>query len=436
MKTNKSVVGPRVKTHEGGQAVNTNAYSQLRRSVLSCLLWEKEFYESGEEIADRIEKLAGQVDVDQLASLCIEARTDFNLRHVPLLLLCALIKRGGQLVGDTIRDTITRADELSELVSLYWRKGKSPLSKQMKIGLGAAFRKFNEYQLAKYNQDRSVKLRDVLFLTHAKPEDKKQAALWKRLVNGDLKTPDTWEVQLSAGKDKRETFERLIREGGLGYLALLRNLRNMTEAGCDIDLVEAAIRARKGADRVLPFRYIAAARCAPAYSNALNDAMLATIKDLRQFDGTTLILVDVSGSMDDKLSSKSDMTRMDAAVALGVLWPGRKRVVTFSQDLVECHAWAGLPGVDSIIRSQPHGGTYLSQAIAACERLPHDRLIVITDEQSADGCIKPAQGIRGYLINVASAKNGVGYGPHWTHLDGFSESVFRFIYEIENENNR
>ena len=67
----------------------------------------------------------------------------------------------------------------------------------------------------------------MLFLVHAKPKDDSQAALWKRLVDGELATPDTSEVELSAGKDKKETFERLLLEGKLGGLAVLRNLRNM-----------------------------------------------------------------------------------------------------------------------------------------------------------------------------------------------------------------
>jgi len=58
-----------------------------------------------------------------------------------------------------------------------------------------------------------VKLRDVLLLCHAKAEKRGAGALWKKLVENTLESPDTWEVALSAGKDKRETWERLLREG-------------------------------------------------------------------------------------------------------------------------------------------------------------------------------------------------------------------------------
>src|SRR6185436_11835319 len=91
--------------------------------------------------------------------------------------------------------------------------------------------------LAKYDRAGQVKLRDVLFLSHAKPKDAAQAALWKQFVDGRLPVPDTWEVALSAtGQSqaaKREVWERLLRENKLGALALLRNLRNMKQAGVD-----------------------------------------------------------------------------------------------------------------------------------------------------------------------------------------------------------
>ena len=64
------------------------------------------------------------------------------------------------------------------------------------------------------------------------------------------------------------------------------------------------------------------------------------------------------------------------------------------------------------------------------ESIEYDRIIVITDEQSSDKFGGPKT--RGYLINVASNKNGVGYGP-WVHIDGFSERVLDYIYEIEAE---
>lgn len=421
-------------THGGVPAFAHNTPIQtLRRSVLSCLLWETEFYEDGLGIADRIVETAAKVDTAALAALAIEARTGHNLRHVPLLLLCELAKRGGKIVGDTIYQTIQRADEPAEFLTLYWRNGKRPLAKQVKLGLARAIRKFNAYQLAKYNRDKAIKLRDVLFMVHAKPQDDEQAALWKRLVDGTLEAPDTWEVALSSGADKKATWERLLAEGQLGYLALLRNLRNMMDVGVDANQVRTAILARKGAQRVLPFRYVAAARACPQMEPHLDQALSEAIAELEPLPGNTTILVDVSGSMSTPLSAKSDLRRMDAAAALASIINGNIRVFSFSEDLVEVPPRRGMAGVDSIIHSQPNRGTALAGAVQYVNaNISHDRLIVVTDEQATDGRVPDPFCKRAYMVNVASYKHGVGYGK-WTHLDGFSEGILRYIHAIEND---
>lgn len=432
--TNKKAKTSPLFTAEGGRAsLHLTPMQCLRRSVMSCLLFEKEFYEDGEEITARIHRLAKEVPPEDLAALAVEVRTEGKLRHAPLLLLDALTLTGAGkpgLVSNAICDTIQRADEMAELLAIYWRKGRKPLSGQLKKGIAKAFPKFNAHTLAKYNRNNAVKMKDVLFLSHAKPKDEAQAETWKKLIDGTLESPDTWEVALSAQADKKETFERLIREDKLGYLALLRNVRNMVQAGCDLDLVRNAIIARKnGADRVLPFRYVAAARACPQMEPAIDAALSEAIGEMDPLPGRTIVLVDVSGSMDDKLSAKSDLKRIDAGAALAAIIYGDLRVFTFSHGTVEVPPRRGMAGIDAIIKSQPHGSTYLGNAVAKINTLPHDRLIVITDEQSHDNVPDPVAS-RAYLINIASNKNGVGYGK-WTHIDGFSENVLKWIAAFE-----
>lgn len=424
------------RTHEGAPAVpRLSEEKMLRRSVLSCLLWEDEFYEDGQAIAARIIAAAEKVEPTILAGIAIEAREVFNLRHVPLLLLEVLSRtgKGEKLVADTVARVIQRADELGELVAIHHRMGgKKMLPAQMRKGLARAFAKFDAYALAKYDRDSAVKLRDVLRLVRPLPKDAEQSALWKGVKDRTLEAPDTWEVALSGGADKKETFERLLREGKLGYLALLRNLRNMAGAGVDDELVRRAIVARKGgAHRVFPFRYVAAARVVPRFEPALDEALQAAIAEMKPLPGKTIILVDVSGSMDCPLSAKSDMRRIDAAAALGAIVLGDVRLFTFSNYVVEVPPRRGMAGVDAIVGSQPHGGTYLGAALAKIYKLAHDRLIVVTDEQSHDRVPDPVAA-KSYMINVASNRNGVGYG-RWIHIDGFSEGVIRFIAEAEND---
>src|ERR1700732_4930461 len=191
--------GPR--THEGAPARNISPQLQLRRSVLACLLWESQFYEDGVEIAGRIAELAPKVAAEKVAALAIEGRERMKLRHAPLLLVreMARHKTHRALVSETLAQIIQRADELAEFVAIYWKDGRTPLSGQVKKGLASAFPKFDEYQLAKYDRGGAIRLRDVLFLCHAKPRDAAQAGVWKKLTWGRLNAPDTWEVTVSSG---------------------------------------------------------------------------------------------------------------------------------------------------------------------------------------------------------------------------------------------
>ncbi|HVH88068.1 MAG TPA: TROVE domain-containing protein [Terriglobales bacterium] len=423
--------GPR--THEGAPARQISPELQLRRSVLACLLWESQFYEDGVEIAGRIAELVPKVAAEKVAGLAVEAREQMKLRHAPLLLVreMARHKTHRAPVSDTLARVIQRADELAEFVAIYWKDGRVPLSGQVKKGLAAAFPKFDEYQLAKYDRGGPIKLRDVLFLCHAKPRDEAQAAVWKRLISGQVTTPDTWEVALSTGADKREAWERLLREQKLGALALLRNLRNMRDAGVDESLVLSALSSMNTA-RVLPFRFLAAARYAPQWEESLEQAMLKSVAGAEKLPGKTIVLVDISGSMTAPLSRRSEMQRTDAAYGLAVLLreiAEKVAVFSFSNDLVEVPARRGFALRDAIDRSQQHGATNLGKAVEELNRKQKcDRLIVITDEQAHDRV--PAPNSKGYVINVASYKNGVGYGK-WTHIDGWSESVIEYIRALE-----
>lgn len=418
-------------THEGAPAMELSPLQELRRSVMSCLLWENTFYESGVDIATRLEVLVAKNKAQDVADIALEARTDYRLRHAPLLLACALTRSAqGKVVGDTIYNVIQRADELAEILAVYWRGGRQPLSAQMKRGLARAWNKFNAYELAKYNRDGAVKLCDSLFLCHAKPKNKGLEKVWQQLVAGTLQSPDTWEVNLSAGKDKKQTFERLLRENKLGCLALLRNLRNMRESGVDKRLVFKALKEGAKYAKALPFRFVAAANAVPAWEGAIDEAMQIALKGMDTLTGKTVVLVDVSGSMSCRLSNKSDLNRIDAAGALTALVAGIAgdyEVYTFDTCVHEIPARKGMALIDAIKRSGG-GATYLGKAVAGMNRLDYDRLIVITDEQSHDPV--PAPKGRGYMINVASYRNGVGYGP-WVHIDGFSEAVIRFIQEYE-----
>lgn len=443
MRTNTpTTVEPPARTYEGAPAHIPAPKTQLIRQVATCMLWESTFYEKGSTIADQIAKTCAITPLVEIARVAKLARTELKLRHAPLFLLAQMNKRRLEapgLLAGTVPDVVQRADELAELVSIVCKvEGREPkhakkiLSHGLQKGLARAFRKFNEYALAKYDREGAIRLRDVLFLCHPKPKDAEQAELWKRVASKTLATPDTWEVALSAGADKKATWERLISEKQLGYMALLRNLRNMTEANVSQALVERALLDGAENSRALPFRFIAAAKHAPAYAQALSDSMLKAISGERKLPGVTAIVVDVSGSMDAEISGKSEINRWQAAAGVAIL--AREvcefaRVFTFSNQVVEVQNLRGLPLLVGIDKSQGHGGTALRGALEAIfrERKDLNRVIVFTDEQSSDGVAAVPAGVTAYMVNVASYEPALMLGKGWTRINGFSERIVDWI---------
>jgi 60 kDa SS-A/Ro ribonucleoprotein len=429
------------RTHEGGLARTPTPMHQLLRQVSTCLLFERTYYSDGNTIAQEIADTCRRVEPREIARVAVLARTVLKLRHVPLFLLTQLDKRRAEapagLLAATVAEVVQRPDELSELLALIQKENdgkslKKVLSAQVKKGLARAFRKFNAYQLGKWNRATAIKLRDVLFLCHPKPENDEQKVLWAQLASNTLPTPDTWEVALSGGANKREAWTRLLRERKLGYIALLMNLRNMEEAKVDRGLVSQALAAGAGKSKALPFRFVSAAKAAPGFAQDLSDAMLLAVDRSQPLRGKTFLLLDVSGSMDVPISAKATLHRWEAGAALGILLRevcDQCRVFTFSEQLVEVPNLRGLALLPGVRDSQAHRGTYLATATRTLfeKAGKPDRLIVVTDEQSGDGEGQLPEGVRGYVVNVAAERPALQLSRRWHRVSGFSERLVEWI---------
>ena len=445
-RTNTLPRAAKLKTHEGGTAVLQRPKEDLLRAVSTCLLFEDTFYEKGSDLAQRIAELVKQNTPERVAEVAKIARNDLHLRHVPLWLAVqmSLAFRGNSVVSKTIENVVQRPDEMAELVSLYWKAvgderktpGRSRLPAQLKKGLAAAFTKFDAYRLAKWNRlDRAVKLRDVLFLTHAKPKDEAQAALWKSLIANTLETPDTWEVAISAApkETKPQAWERLLLEHKLGPMALIMNLRNLEEAKVLRSAVVAELNRIDGRSKLLPFRFLAAAKFAPAFADELSAAMVRSISELPKLTGTTALVIDASGSMTSTtISAKSKLDRLDAAAGLAVLIREvceTARVFVYSNECAEVLNLRGI-GLVQGIRNWPGGGggTNTASALEGVQRkLPSvARVILITDEQAHDGII-PSWAAYGYLVNVAPYAPGLDTSGKWKRINGWSERLVDWI---------
>ena len=354
-----------VTNHEGAKAYAMTPELELYTAVVTASLNDL-FYEKEDERVKRIAALVKKVSPEFVARLAVYARTEMHLRSIPLLLLVELAKvhNGDDLVARAVEKTVLRADEIMELLMCYqWRnpsadprKKLGKLSRQIQNGLQRAFNRFDEYQFAKYDRDNlEVKLRDALFLVHPKAKDEQQQALFDKIVNRQLETPYTWETELSAlGQQQfasdeektgafRQKWEELVRSGKLGYMALMRNLRNMLQADVSFsdtqlvaDRLSAAAQVAKS--KQLPFRYLSAYReiekvnstGTSALMSALETAVHHSAANIEGFDENTRVLIasDVSGSMMwARVSAKSTVRLYDIGLLLSMLLKNRCKQV-------------------------------------------------------------------------------------------------------------
>lgn len=437
MKTNKALKKESIYTYEGGKASRITSLEELKRATMSCLLWENEFYEDGISIAERISTLVKQVidngQYNDVIELLKKVKFDMRLRHCPLWIIVSIFKAGQKVSKELISSILTRPDDMGELISLYNKDEKKPLPNQMKKGIALAFEKFDEYQLAKYNRNANYKLVDIANLCHPKVTD-----AIDKLIKGSLETPKTWEVMLSAsGSDKEKkklAWLDLINTNKLPDMALLKNIRGMLESGVSKEVIVNRINGISSG-KLLPIDYIRAGQSNPSLENEIENKFLSTFTK-EKMSGKTAILVDVSGSMYYG-GGNSDYNRIKYAYALAMI--GRETfenvdIYSFSNENKLIPNRRGFALAEAIDKSQSHSGTYMWNSVEKVSSKGYDRIIVVTDEQAHDS---PSNKILDnmYIINVASYERGVGYtyGTNITHINGFSDKVFDYIYEIEGE---
>jgi len=349
-----------VRNHAAAKAYRMTPEMELYTAVVTASMAGDKFYESSEDLAGRITSLVKVADPFFVAKLAVYARTEMNLRTVPLFLLVTLASchNGDDLVSRAVSKTVLRADEICELLACYQavNRAKGPkklarLSKGIQNGLKESFNRFDEYQFAKYDRDvREVTLKDALFLVHPKAKDEAQQALFDKIVTGSLETPYTWETELSAlGQQHFDTpevkaaavrakWEELTDSRKLGYMALLRNLRNILDAGVGPAHIETVCATLADPERVraskqLPFRFLSAFRevkdnpsaRTSSVLTALEAAIQVSAENISGFDKDTDVLLasDVSGSMYAPVSRNSSVMMSDIGLLLSMILQNR-----------------------------------------------------------------------------------------------------------------
>ena len=440
----------------GGKAYKESKELQLV-SLLLTSFGEDKTYRTTEDTFKRLDSLIADCDKLFCAKAIVYARREFGMRTITHYAASVLAKYiGGEKWAKGFYNSVVyRPDDMTEIVACHLSR-KEKLSNAMKKGFADAFGKFSDYQLAKYrSESSSVKLVDLVNLVHPVQTEKNNGAIGK-LVNGELKSFDTWEVELSkAGNDveaKKNVWRNLISENKLGYFALLRNIRNIIQLG-DSELKDLALGALVNPDAihkslVLPFRFATAYKELSSIDgkamSAISRACEIACDNVPKLPGKTLIALDVSGSM----SSVAPIASLFSAVFLKT---NDCDLITFA----ERASYKIVNPDDSLMTIQrglcfTGGGTNFISIFDTANK-KYDRIILLSDMQAW----LPRTTWYGEVVSPSSAYNNykkkfgvdckmysidlAGYGTLQIPekdvfcLAGFSEKIFDLMKYLEED---
>lgn len=311
----------------GFPAYKMKKKTHLVTAALTTMFGEPKYYADNDIV--RLATHLCESDPAFVCKLACYARNVGNMRSVSHVLTCVIAHHAREYTRRTIRNVVVRPDDITEIMACYKHMYGKPYPNAMKREIADVIQRFDEYQLARYNGGSgALKLRDVLRITHPTPKTKEIDALLGKILNDTLPTPYTWETELSARGNTTKVWNELIASGQVGYMALLRNLRNIVKSGADVTPVLKILsdpeRVRRS--RQLPFRFYSAYRTlylenmlSPEIHRALESALTVSIDNMEQFKGRTLIAVDISDSMGWFISKKSNVCCGDIAALLGAM---------------------------------------------------------------------------------------------------------------------
>ena len=440
-------------------------------SALQTSFLTDSFYKSAGASVTRIAELARKLD-DPLfaAQAAIYTRRMNGLRSVSHLVAGELAKRadakGKPWLRRFYKRIVVRADDVTEILS-YLKANGSPdlrkLSNAMKRGLGDALSGMDAYQLAKYaGNGHDVTLVDAVNLLHPKATEALSG-----LMKGTLGPAETWETKMSAaGKTavadaldedqkvalKGAVWLDLLRNKKLGYLACLRNLRNIAEQSPEALTLALQFLTNPTAvknSKVFPFQFFTAAEAvssSKAATNevrrALNEAMELSMSNVPEFDGDTLIAFDNSGSMGGR-------PQQIAALFAAVIFKSQKSadVMVFSDGATYVHANPD-DSLQTLARvfmgaCRPSGTNF--HAIFQTARKAYKRIVVLSDMQAWMGGNTPASSFKDYKrkhgadprifsFNLA-CQDGTMQFPEdkVVALAGFSDTVLGLMGKLETD---
>lgn len=401
----------------------SDASTRLIMTVGSAFFDEPQYYGVKGDIAAHIIETSVQIangkNPEDLLIIARWARDEMNMRTTPMVLLAIAAHEipTKEFTRRYIRASVKRADDILQIFAAYLAMFGKPLPNSLRRGLSDAIAKLTQWEVFRYKGTSHPNFKDVLKMvgrSDGYPLDKKT---YDAIMNGTVETTVQgatrkevavaesfeeakdailagklpWEPVVSKFGSTKEVWDFLIYNHLVGYMAMLRNLRNFEQAGISEGSwhqVENELISGAGKSRQLPFRYVSAYfsmsgnRTRTIVAEAL-DAVL-TSGDYH-LDGKTAVLVDVSGSMDTSVSKDSMITIRAAAGALaGIIAKSADAdIVCFSDraDYLKIDGtYSVMSIVDKILRHDS-GGTYAEKAIQILNK-HYDRVILLSDMQS------------------------------------------------------
>ena len=324
----------------GGEAYKSTPELELVTILLNSFVSNDYYTKAGDQMK-ALTSVLSKVSPEFAAKAAVYARNEFGMRSITHVLAGEICRysSGKPWAKEFYNAIVRRPDDMTEIMAYYFGKNgrKASVPGAMRKGFRKAFDKFDTYQLAKYRgEKKEIPLVNVVNIVHPKGTSRNAEAL-KRLVEGTLKSEDTFEAKLSAagkaGKtaaekadNKAKAWADLVMSGKIGQFALLRNLRNIINDASDevadkaCELLTTESRIKKSL--ILPFRYIAAldevselsGKKAKKVQRALNAATDLACANVPEFDGDTAVVIDLSGSMDGTVAGGK--TKMNKVAAL------------------------------------------------------------------------------------------------------------------------
>lgn len=498
--------GVQTHTYEGGIGYERDAKTELFLLAVTNMVAEDTFYESARDRDGRFADLAHQVtqeDPEWIRNFIPYLRNTMQMRSASIVLAAHYVHAGGPNSRRVVDSAMSRADEPAEILA-YWTQtyGKN-FPQPLKRGVADAIeRLYNQYSALKYDgQSRAWRMGDVIQLVHPKPIDNLQSALYKYLLdtryNNETHVIEDGELPTIAGYLEAMNIPVELRRGTLrsqgipqgmtweslsgwlqspmdaeaweavipnmGYMALLRNLRNFEDAGIS-EASQKIVRDKLtdpdevAKSRQFPIRFYSAWKAVQSltWGRELETALDLSVKNVPEFRGKTLILIDLSGSMDSTMSGRTDVLRYEIAAVFGAAIAKRNpeaTLVGYSDTSVQITpARSVLQTVDKIVNSVRHGGTQTWQAFNQWYD-GHDRTIIITDEQAHPSYSSyggyygrvyeeaPTDAKRGntplYTFNVAGYKAAhIEQGQNGSYVfGGLTDAGFTLIKSLEDLRN-